>query len=153
MPRCQCNNRSIGCSTPHHLVLIYLLALLACWSAGCGVRALQSAGLANKPMYKTCWHLTVYLSVCPCRSSLQAQDVVMTLWAAAKLGHHHPQLFDRMMWRAVITRAALKPWGVAVLLCAVAQVGHRPDPRAVAQLLQVGPDARGCRGYELWLWL
>jgi hypothetical protein len=81
---------------------------------------------------------------CPClclflpTRTLQSQHVVAITWAAAKLGHHNTRLYDLLLWRAVVVRRALYPQGVAVLLAALARARHRPDPRAVAQLLQVG---------------
>lgn len=64
--------------------------------------------------------------------------MVVVTWAASKVGHGQPGLYDRLLWRAVALRGLLYPQGVAMLLSACARVGHKPDPRAVAQLLQVG---------------
>jgi hypothetical protein len=79
----------------------------------------------------------VYVCAVSCRA-LQSQHVVVITWAAAKLGQYCPTLFDRLLWRAVAVRAQLYPQGVGVLLAACAAVGHRPDSKAVAQLVQVG---------------
>jgi hypothetical protein len=68
---------------------------------------------------------------------LQSHHVAVITWAAAKLGHHDGRLFDRLLWRAVVVRAALQLKHVAMLLWAAGKVGHAADARAVAQLLQV----------------
>lgn len=76
-----------------------------------------------------------------CRQ-LQSQHVVVITWAAAKLGQYCPALYDRLLWRAVAVRVQLYPQGVGLLLAACAAVGHRPDSKAVAQLVQVGRAAQ-----------
>jgi hypothetical protein len=92
--------------------------------------------------WTTATWLTITPSPCLHLRRLQSQHVVVITWAASKLGHFHPALYDRLLWRAVAVRGVLHPQGVAMLLSSCARVGHRPDPRAVAQLLQVGWSCR-----------
>lgn len=96
----------------------------------------HSPCLTSHASCSSCSH--PYLPSSSPNRTLQSQDVVCITWATARLGHYCPQLFSRLMWRAVVVRGALYPQGVAMMLAGCARAGHNPDPRAVAQLLQVG---------------
>lgn len=125
-----------------------------CWPATQGAAILaaslsvtQSSGLPHVPscVYRPGASLTFLATSFSLRlhlRRLQSQHVVVITWAASKLGHFQHELYDRLLWRAVAVRSVLHPQGVAMLLSSSARVGHRPDPRAVAQLLQVGCSCR-----------